>query len=313
MRKRAIILACLACLLLPAGCVLRSAVEESQPPEGAYRVYFASGGPQGSGAAVDYEYRVPPGGEAPWRGLLTLLLSGPEGEGLRSPFPQGVTCLAQLSEGTVWVNFSEQYGELSGIDLTVANCCVALTLCQVAGVEGVYLTVEGEELPAQSLPESRVLTAGDVVLSGDEEKPVSVDVTLWYPAADGGGLAERYRTLVLTEDDSLPEALLRALADAGEEGLLSAVPPGSEIRRAVIEGGICYVDFSAAFREGLPQNPLLAAQSVQAVVNTLCGNVESVTAVQFRIDGESVRVLGGLPASLPIEPKFEEEKDLTKS
>lgn len=310
MRRKALLLSCL--LLLLSGCAIRAAVEASAPPEGAYRVYFASDGLQESGAAVDYEYRVPAGGEEPWRGLLTLLLSGPEGEGLRSPFPQGVTCLAQLREGTVYVNFSEQYGELSGIDLTVANCCVALTLCQVEGVDGVSFTVEGEELPAQSLPDSRVLTAGDVVLSGDEEKPVSVDVTLWYPRADGGGLAERYRTLVLTEDDSLPEALLLALSDTGEEeGLLSAVPPESEIRRVVTEGGICYVDLSAAFKEGLPLNPVLAAQAVRCVVNTLCGNVESVTAVQFQIDGEPVRVLGGLPASAPIEPRFGEENELT--
>lgn len=53
----------------------------------------------------------------------------------------------EVEEGRLHLDLSEQYGGLSGVDLTVADACLTLTLCQVEGVESVYVTVEGREIP----------------------------------------------------------------------------------------------------------------------------------------------------------------------
>ena len=58
------------------------------------------------------------------------------------------------------MDLSEGYNGLSGIDLTLADSCIVLTLTQLEEVDRVYLTVEGEQRPFRD----SVLTAADFVL-----------------------------------------------------------------------------------------------------------------------------------------------------
>ena len=77
-------------------------------------------------------------------GLLDRLLAGPAEPGLCSPFPEDLVLRSwTLENSQLRLDFSEAYEGLSGVDLTLANCCLALTLCQAEGVETVYITVEG--------------------------------------------------------------------------------------------------------------------------------------------------------------------------
>ena len=86
-----------------------------------------------------------------------------------SPVPDGVRLLDwELEEGCLHLDLSEQYGSLTGVDLTVADACLTLTLCQVEGVESVYVTVEGNEIPYRSIQQ---LTLEDVLLSTGQESP----------------------------------------------------------------------------------------------------------------------------------------------
>src|SRR5699024_5504168 len=96
--------------------------------------------------------------------------------------------------------FSEPYGGLSGIDLTLANYCLTLTLCQVEDVDAVQVTVEGETLPFQTTTQLR---PEDVILSGSEEQPIYYTAALWFPRTSGEGLGLEYRQMMLVEGDSL--------------------------------------------------------------------------------------------------------------
>ena len=143
-RGSALLLAVWAALLLSA-CTLADSGEETQP-QGAYRVYYAVTGEQATVQVVDWEYRVP-SGEDTASALAELVLSQPETAGLASPAPSGTRLLScQQEDGQLRLDLSEQYGGLSGVDLTVANSCLTLTLCQLEGVEEVYITVEGEAI-----------------------------------------------------------------------------------------------------------------------------------------------------------------------
>ena len=51
-----------------------------------------------------------------------------------------------LYNGLLTVDFASGYGVLSGIDLTLADYSVVLTLTQLEGVEAVMITAEGEML-----------------------------------------------------------------------------------------------------------------------------------------------------------------------
>jgi len=157
MKKMAKRIGILLLALLLSGCA--SDAQESQQ-EGEYRIYYAVDLSEESGmalkagaAAVGYELWTPeqtvlnnPVKLA--RALTEQLLAGPRTEALCTPAPEDVQLRrCMLSDGVLWLDLSERYSELSGINLTVANCCLVLTLTQVAGVESVRVTVEGRELP----------------------------------------------------------------------------------------------------------------------------------------------------------------------
>lgn len=165
MNRRLTALGCALALSL-TGCAL-AAVRESPPTEEEYRVYYSAMGDQRAGAAVDCVSCAV--GEPLVPGLMSALISDPGEEGLASSFPTGVRLLSwSLEEGQLHLDLSEQYGGLTGVELTLADSCIALTFCGLEGVESVYITVEGREIPYRR---TQVFTAREVLLFG-EEAPV---------------------------------------------------------------------------------------------------------------------------------------------
>ncbi|MEG1879128.1 MAG: GerMN domain-containing protein [Pseudoflavonifractor sp.] len=158
---------CLLAAVLLLGLTLSSCalftVQKTKPPEGAYKVYFPVTGERAGTDAVDFEYRLPVGAAPTVTELVSALLAGPGTADFVSPLPPHVTLrAAQLgADGQLHLDLSEQYGGLSGIDLTLANACFALTLCQLPPVNNVYITVEGEPIPYQSL---QTLRTEDLIL-----------------------------------------------------------------------------------------------------------------------------------------------------
>lgn len=164
MRKR-VLSSFALCLLMVSlwGCTQRSGGARA----GDYKVYYSALSDQNAPLAVGYETWEPEAGSQPIPGLLAVLLAGPEDPELASPFPDGTRLLGwTLEEGCLKLDLSEQYGDLTGIDLTVADSCLALTLCQVEGVESVYVTVEGGEIPYRPIQQ---LTEADILVAAYRE------------------------------------------------------------------------------------------------------------------------------------------------
>lgn len=161
---------CAALLVLLCAC----ASQEPEAQEGV-AIYFAMNDPQPGGQAVGCEHHTLSNTAEPVEELLTLLFSGPaEGSALVSPFPNGVTVLSwRQEEGRLTVDLSEQYGDLSGIDLTIANSCLTLTLCQLEVMASVSVTVEGNTLFYQT---TQQLSPSDLLLvwpaASDDNEPL---------------------------------------------------------------------------------------------------------------------------------------------
>ena len=165
MRKR-ILPALLSLLLLCTACTQTQAEE---PAEGGYTLYFVSGENRTDGTALGTEGRDLPDGTEEVRGLLELLLAGPEDTALCSPFPVGTALRGwEVRDGTAYVDLSEAYGGLTGVDLTLADGCVVLTLCQLEGVEAVYLTVQGRPRPFRD----QIFTPADFLMGNALPDPL---------------------------------------------------------------------------------------------------------------------------------------------
>lgn len=217
--------------------------------------------------------------------LLSALLAGPpaeEGE-LTALIPEGTSVRVlswSLEDRVANVELSAAYAGLVGIDLTLADSCIALTLTQLPGVEGVRVTVNGG---GQSYRDRRVIYPEDVLFSGAEETSVELSAVLYFRQEGGDALGCELRVLRLTEGSIPARAVLSALLAGPEEaGLTPVLPGGLSVHSVWVEEGVCTVDLSAHLLE-LPEGEReLAAQSI---VETLRG-LDAVDEVQLLIEGE---------------------------
>lgn len=236
-------------------------------------------------------------------GLMVALLRGPQSEDLYSPFPANTSLNFLITEGeTVWIDLSEEYGSLSGIDLTLADYCITLTLCQLPEIENVKITVDGESIHNRN---RQTMREGDVLLSGIEEEPDTFLAALYFPDSSGKALTVEYRQVIRTEDRDAVEIVMEELLYGPMEGVGSrSLPEGTRIRSLSVRDGICYVDLSQEFMDNAPQTVEEAGLTMYALVNTLCVR-SGVSQVQLLIEGEKVDYYGSVSVRTPLSANFD--------
>ena len=140
----------------------------ARPGEAEYDLYFLVNDGSGSGPALGTEPYTGVGEPNP-ETLVRALLAGPAGEGLRSPFPRGVTFQSwswdEEEPGNLQITLSEQYSGLTDISLTLADYSIVLTLSQLEGVETVEILSQGYATGYRS---HQILTAAEALLVEEE-------------------------------------------------------------------------------------------------------------------------------------------------
>ena len=287
-------------LLLALGAVLFFGGQEED--EGEYALYFLAQ-PElargGDAVAAEYcDLDLPEDTAMAARLLLERYWAGPQRSGLKTPLPAGLQLQAvQFSGGRLQIDVSTPYGTLSGIDLTLADSCLTLTMSQLDGVYAVTVTVNGGLLEYRG---EQQLRERDMLLSSQEELVGTVDATLWF-ADENGGLVSELRRIPVYEGKTRAESVVDALLGGPEkEGLHGLIPAEYEYNSLRVEDGICYVNLSAE------QLPVLAGgeeAALQALANSLC-SLDTVHTVRYLVDGEAVLRYG----VAVIENSFTAEK-----
>ena len=202
---------------------------------------------------------------------------------------------------TLWVDLAAVEKDLSGIDRTLLQSCIVLTLLQVEGVERVGVTEAGAPFVGK---EYALLTADDMLFAGAEEQPREMSVELYFPRLSGRGLGVEMRQLTLTEDADLYAAVTQALLAGPESSdLFDLFPEELEVLDARVEDGICYVSFTVELLDGSIGNPAEQDLLLYSIVDTL-GNLDAVSAVQLLVEGVVPKSYGTADTSLPLEPNF---------
>ena len=281
-------------LLLPVGFILGGREKAGQPRtyDLYYRVRELDGAGGGDAVAsepseLSLDTRLEPAESA--RLLLERLLSGPESESLISPFPNGTALLGVTVAGTqAKADLSRAYSALSGVELSLADYCITLTLTQIPGIRTVSVTVNGQELAYRSNQNFR---SRDVLLSTTEDVVGTVDVMLCF-LSENGSLVGEARTLDLYEGDTRAETLVRALLAGPEtKDLTSAIPEGFDVRSIRVEDGECFVNLASSMLSALPADADLRL-AVRALSESLA-SLETVDDVRLLVDGELVDTAGG--------------------
>lgn len=286
-----------AALLLLTSC----ATSAEAPSPDDYELYYAAQlGDNAGGDAIRVDTFRVEGGSSLETGelaetLLRALLSEPENTALRSPFPRG-TSLQKLSVagGRAMVDLSGQYARLSGIDLSIADACVTLTLTQLDGIYAVRITADGRELPYR---ETQLLTAADALLSSGEDVLRPINVSLYFLDTATGELRAQAQTLALYEGQTRIGAVIEALkrAPAGDD-TLQPLLSGDFTASGRIEDGICIVNLSGTVP--LAEDAARRAQALEALARSLL-SLDGVTETQLLTDGEPAQQWTA--ASTPVE------------
>lgn len=281
MRRWIMLLSC--CLLLTTGCAYVAMNDQEE----SYLLYFRetelreAAGSDAIRAVPVCIKPQPETAEELAKALVERLMEAPEDERLSSVLPEGTTLSSlEIQNGQAVLDFSRPYASLSGIELTLADYAVALTLAQLPEISSVKITVQGREL---SYREQQVFRPEDVLLSPQEDVVSTVEVSLFFPDTTGKLVAEQ-RTLDLFEGDTQPGAVAQAL-EAGPESreLRPLFPEGFRVKTLRLEDEICYVNLSSQQISTLPKEEI--RPMMEGLSRSLC-SLEAVKQVEFLVDGE---------------------------
>lgn len=213
--------------------------------------------------------------------VLALLMDDLQNKGLQSPIPAGTTLRAvTMTGGTACVDFSGSYSQLSGMALTIADYCVALSLTQLDGIYAVRITVNGQELAYR---DSNLFLAGDVLLTSMDDVVRTLTARLYFPDGSGTLTAEE-RLLTQYEGQSAADVVLSALMDGPSEDGLQAYPQeGFAGITARMDSGVCQLNVASASVEQLGDDT--TQQLLQGIAASL-QSLEGVSAVHLYVDGE---------------------------
>lgn len=233
--------------------------------------------------------------------VTVRLLEGPgEGE-MTSPLPEKVKLLSvELRDQIVCVDFSEEFRELSRMELVLADYCLALSLTALEGIQAVSITAQGRAVVQQP---KQIFYEWDVLLSNMDDVLQTVEVGLYFLNASGN-LEKEARTLSLYEGQTVAETLVAALLEGPESrSLMRVIPEGFTVNHVRVDSGVCYVSLPAASLEMLPESGEAQRMVLWSLADSLY-SIDAIEEIHFLTDGEELEFFGSVPvAEAAVRPK----------
>lgn len=233
--------------------------------------------------------------------VVERLLAGSSDGTLESPLPEGVELLGlELRDRTAYVDLSDGLRELSGVELSLADYCLTLSLTALESVRAVTLTAQGRPVGQQP---KQVFYERDVLLSDMGDVLQTVEVSLYF-LTSGGALAPEKRTLSLYEGQTLAESLVAALLEGPvSRDLQRAIPDGFAVNYVRVDNGICYVSLPAAALGLLPEDEQMQRMVLWSLADSLY-SIEAIEEIRLLADGEELEYFGHIPVeSIAVRPK----------
>lgn len=226
--------------------------------------------------------------------LMDAYLAGPLSETLSSPFPSGTRLLAvEDGENGTELIMSGEFFTLQGVDLSIASCCLARTVCEYIDVDHITLVDEMDRIRLELRPD-------DFLLQNYFVNQSDSVYTLYFADQNYRYLIGETREVTLSENESPETYLLRQLMmGPNSPELNSTIPEGTELLWTRLEEETCTVNLSSAFLENRTGEEYRDYTAIWSIVNTLTG-LEDISCVQIFVEGEIVKELGLFPISQPI-------------
>ena len=215
--------------------------------------------------------------------LLEAYLLGPQSDHLQSPFPRDTRLIEWKHENDVLkITLSEEFAQLSGIELTVACGCIARTFLELTDVSAVQLQVQDALLNSNPF----ITMARDTLsLSDDGIEKLRTDLTLYYTDEDRRYLIGHTISVNLAALDNVETYLVEQLKTAPSGmGLVSPLPSGTKLLSCSISNGVCVLNFSGEFESNGYSESYAQRTTLLSLVNTLT-QLDHIDRVELQLEG----------------------------
>ena len=192
--------------------------------------------------------------------------------------PDNVKILSYtLEEGSLVLEVTPGYLELTGMQKTLVDYCFALTLCEIDGVETVSVYVGGAGVTLGLMPD-------DAILYDVEKMPFERQLRLYFADSDGRYLGKEYRSLTVAYDDMIELHVMEEILKGPEgPGLISAIPEGTRLLGISTSNGVCTVNLSDEFLNNASETAVGGRLAVYSIVNSLT-TISKVNKVRLAVN-----------------------------
>lgn len=227
-------------------------------------------------------------------GAAYALKSTPENQELCSAFPAALNVLSVTLEGsTADICMNDFYTSITGVEKTLVDGCIALTMCSIPGVNRVSIHVSGERAEA-------TLSSTDILLRNTVLSPEQMQMRLFFPHGETKLLACEYRSVTISDDSSNERLVVDALLEGPESPLLfSAIPENAIVLSVYTQEGVCTVNFSEELAGIQQLEQSMIRLSVYSIVNSLCA-LPGINSVMISVQGMEETSLGNIDISQPL-------------
>jgi len=228
------------------------------------------------------------------RGASYALMSTPEDVELISAVPPGVRIEdTSFSGRTASVTVNEGYMELSGIEKTLLDACITLTMCSIPGVDYVSFRTEGGEAIGS-------MSSEDILLKNTITSDKLIELRLYFPKADENLLACEYRQVSLDEDMPVERHIIDELLKGPQnDRLVPVLPENTAVLSVYTQDGLCTVSFSENFLSGEEYSQGDIQLAVFSIVNSITC-LSTVDRVQINVRNNTEQKLGDFDISQPF-------------
>lgn len=294
--KKYLFLLIAALLIFVCAC---TDTQESNEPGISYPIYYlAPSGTAQGGDAIQcsnelLDLQEGAATETIATAVITRLIRGPQNSSLLSPFPQGTHLISlTIRNARAYVDLAG-ITLLDGIDLTLADYCLTLSLTAIEGIESVSITGNGHLLPQQP---RRFFYPYDILLSSEDSVVQQVHVTLFYLDSSGILTGEK-QTLDIYEGETQSAVLLAALlAGPKSSELIRIIPEDFIVSSIKVEDGVCLIQLPASVLQNLPEDEYTQNLILWSLAESLY-SLEYIHEIRLLTDGEELEYFGNVPVS----------------
>lgn len=281
MKRVQLLLAAMLLLFLAAGCSLTKSEEES-----AYHVYYLN---KEKTKIVNEEYE-PKGVSAEQLidEYIALLSKNSENIEYRKLLSDDVKVMAYSFDGRqLSLYFNLEYTQMEPAEEVLTRAAIVRTLLQVPEVTCLSFYIEDAPLMDSNGNVIGLMTNESFVENPGEQINAiqTAELRLYFSNEAGDGLIVNTHEVQYISNISMEKLVMEQLLEGPtEEGMQSAIPPGTKLVSVMTTNGICYVNLDEGFLS--QKYEILEPIVIYSIVNSLA-ELPTVSKVQMSVNGDT--------------------------